>query len=71
MKTVIEKHKKAAMHLEEAARFHHEAVRHHEKGNHEKGYHSIGKANDHSTHAAKLEKEIQKHHISALFLFKK
>jgi hypothetical protein len=63
MKNLIEKHKRAATHLEEAAKHHHEAAKHHEEGNHEKAHHSTVKANGHSTHAAEIDKEILKHHV--------
>lgn len=63
MKNLIEKHKKAATHLEEAAKHHHEAAKHHEAGDHDKAHHSTVKANGHSAHAAEMDKEILKHHV--------
>lgn len=71
MKIIIEKHKEASSHLEKAASFHYEAVKHHEAGNHEKANHSTINANSQLTHAKKLEKEIQKQHNKSLFLFLK
>mgnify|MGYP001549162234 CR=1 FL=1 len=60
----IENHKKAAMHLEEAAKSHHEAVKHHEAGNEDKAASSTIKAHGHSTLAAEAQREVLKSQAS-------
>ena len=62
METIIKNHKKAATHLEEAAKCHLEAAKYHEAGNHEKAHQSTIKAQGHTTHACEAQKEIQKQH---------
>jgi hypothetical protein len=64
MKAIIENHKKAAKHLEEAAKSHHEAAKHHEAGEHDKAHHSTIKAQGHTAHAIEAQKEISKQHIN-------
>ncbi|MBI5539422.1 MAG: hypothetical protein HY951_05140 [Bacteroidia bacterium] len=71
MKSIIEKHKKAAIESEEAAKFHHEAAKQYETGDNETADLNSKEANNHSTNTAELEKEILKQHIKALFKFKK
>jgi hypothetical protein len=53
----IEKHKEAAKHLEEAAKYHREAAKHLEEGNPDKAHYSLLKALAHSTHANEIQKE--------------
>lgn len=64
MKNIIENHKKAAMHAEEAAKQHQEAAKHHEDGKHEKAHESTIKAQGHITHVTEAQKEIQKNHTT-------
>jgi hypothetical protein len=59
--TGVENHKKAAMHLEEAAKNHHEAAKHEQEGNHEKASHSTIKAHGHTALAAEAQKKNLKH----------
>ena len=61
----IESHKKAAMHLEEAAKSHHEAAKHHEDGNLDKAASSTIKAHGHSTLAAEAQREVLKNQVQA------
>jgi len=56
----IENHKKAAMHLEEAAKSHHEAAKHHEEGNEDKAAKSTMKAHGHTVLASEAQKEVVK-----------
>jgi len=56
----IENHKKAAAHLEEAAKSHHEAAKHEEAGNLDKAASSTIKAHGHSTIAAEAQREVLK-----------
>ncbi len=56
----IENHKKAAMHLEEAAKSHHEAAKHQEEGNLDKAASCTVKAHGHSTLAAEAQREVLK-----------
>jgi len=65
METIIKNHKKAATHLEEAAKLHLEAAKLHEEGKHEKAHYSLIKAQGHTTHACESQKEILKQHATA------
>ena len=58
----IENHKKAAKHLEEAAKNHHDAAKHHEAGNHEKAAQSTVKAQGQVTLATEAQREDVKNH---------
>jgi hypothetical protein len=62
MKNIIENHKKAATHLEDAAKLHRESAKHHEEGSHDKAYHSTIKAHGNTAHAVETQKEIIKQH---------
>lgn len=64
MKNLVENHRMAAKHLEEAAKQHHEAAKHHEAGNHDKAHHCTIKAHGHTAHAVEVQKEILKSHTS-------
>ena len=64
METIINNHKKAATHLEEAAKLHLEAAKHHEENNHDKAHLCCVKANGHTTHARESQKEILKEHAT-------
>jgi len=59
----IENHKKAAMHLEEAAKSHHEAAKHHEEVNSDKAANSTIKAHGHSVLASEAQREVLKQHV--------
>ena len=65
METIIKNHKKAATHLEEAAKHHLEAAKQHESGNHDKAHECTLKAHGHMTHACEAQKEILKQHATA------
>ena len=58
----IESHRKTAMHLEEAARNHHEAAKQHEAGNHEQAFHNTIKAQGHLALAQDTMREDFKQH---------
>ncbi len=58
----IQSHKKAALHLEEAAKNHHEAAKFHDEGNHEKGHYSTIKAQGHTILASEAQRELLKNH---------
>jgi len=65
METIIKNHKKAATHLEAAAKHHLDAAKHHEEKNHDKAHECTIKAHGHTTHACEAQKEILKQHTSA------
>ena len=65
METIIKNHKKAATHLEEAAKLHLDAAKLHEAGSHDKAHECCIKANGHTTHACEAQKEILKQHATA------
>jgi len=58
----IEAHKKAATHLEAAAKHQTEAAEHHEQGNHENAAQSTIKANGHLSLAKEALREDAKQH---------
>ena len=62
METIIKNHKKAAAHLEEAAKLHLEAAKHHETGSNDKAHLCCIKAHGHFTLAREAQKEILKEH---------
>ncbi len=64
MEPIIKNHKKAATHLEAAAKLHLEAAKHHEENNHDKAHSCCVKANGHTIHARESQKEILKQHAS-------
>jgi hypothetical protein len=59
---VIDSHKKAANHLESAAKHHIEAAKHQEEGNHEKAAKSTITAHGHTNLAVETQKENLKKH---------
>ena len=64
MKELIEKHKKVAKHLEEAAKYHLEAAKHYEAGTLEKAHLSAIKAQGNTSLARGTQKEIMLHHAT-------
>ncbi len=58
----IENHKKAAAHLEAAAKHHIQAAKNHEEGNHEKAAKSTVKAHGHFNLAREAQQEDLKNH---------
>ena len=58
----IENHKKAAVHLEEAAKNHLDAAKHHENGDHDKAAQSTVKAHGHAKLANDAQQEDIKQH---------
>jgi hypothetical protein len=62
--TSTENHKKAAIHLEAAAKHHNDAAKHHEDGNLEKAGLSSSKAFGHQTIAHEAHKEVSKNLIA-------
>jgi hypothetical protein len=58
----IKNHKKAAVHLEAAAKNHLNAAKHHEEGNHEKSAQSTILAQGHVSIANKAQKKDTKQH---------
>ena len=58
MDAIIKNHKKAATHLEEAAKYHLEAAKFYEAGSHDKAHQSTIKALRHTLHAREIQKEI-------------
>ena len=58
MNGMIENHKKAAHHLEEAARYHHEAIVYHQTGNQDKALICTVKAQGHTIRATQCQKEF-------------
>jgi hypothetical protein len=61
-KNVIDSHKTAAAHLQEASKLHTEAAKHHEEGNTDKAHNATLKANGHSAIANEAQKEVVKQH---------
>jgi len=62
MKNIIDNHKKAAMHCDEAAKLHLDAVKCHEEGKHDKAHEATVKACGHTAHVVDAQKEITKEH---------
>jgi hypothetical protein len=61
----VANHKQTAVHLEEAAKLHHEASKSYGEGNHEKGASSVLKAQGHLTLANELQRENSKKHVQS------
>ncbi len=59
---MIENHKKSALHLETAAKSHHEAATHHEKGNHAEASKSAANAKQFTSLATDLQEKDQAKH---------
>ena len=64
MKDLIENHKKAAKHLEEAAKFHMEAAKNHEVKDHDKAHYNTILAQGHTNHAKDVQKDILDYHTN-------
>jgi len=64
MKGMIENHKRAATHLETAAKYHNEAVKFHESGEHDKALVCTVRAHGHTIIATELQREFLKYQAS-------
>jgi hypothetical protein len=64
MKGMIENHKRAATHLETAAKYHKEAVGYHVSGDHDKALLSTVRAHGHTIIASELQREFLKYKAS-------